>query len=244
MSARVTIATARRALEQLRRDPRTVALILVVPPALLTLLRYVLDGNPAAFHRVAVPLVGLFPLIIMFLVTSIAMLRERTGGTLERLMALPLSKLDLLAGYGLAFSLVAAAQACIASFVAFRLLGVDTIGSPALVVALAVGNALLGVALGLFLSAFATSEFQAVQFMPAALLPQIILSGLFVPRAEMPRALRLVSDVLPVSYAYDGLARVAAGLIDTRLWADCLIVLATVALALALGATTLRRRTP
>ena len=127
---------------------------------------------------------------------------------------------------------------------AFRLLGVDTIGSPALVVALAVGNALLGVALGLFLSAFATSEFQAVQFMPAALLPQIILSGLFVPRAEMPRALRLVSDVLPVSYAYDGLARVAAGLIDTRLWADCLIVLATVALALALGATTLRRRTP
>lgn len=244
MSSRITIATARRGLEQLRRDSRTVALIVVVPPALLTLLRYVLDGNPAAFQRVAVPLVGLFPLIVMFLVTSIAMLRERTSGTLERLMSMPLGKLDLLAGYGLAFSLVAAGQACITSVVAFRLLGVDTIGSPALVVALAVGNALLGVALGLFLSAFATSEFQAVQFMPAALLPQIILSGLFVPRTEMPRALRLVSDVLPVSYAYDGLARVAAGLIDTRLAVDCLIVLATVALALALGATTLRRRTP
>jgi len=220
------------------------ALILIVPPALLTLLRYVLDGNPAAFQRVAVPLVGLFPLIVMFLVTSIAMLRERTGGTLERLMSLPLSKLDLLIGYALAFALVAAAQACVTSFVAFRLLSVDTVGSPALVVVLAVFNALLGVALGLFLSAFATSEFQAVQFMPAALLPQIILSGLFVPRAQMPRALRLVSDLLPVSYAYDGLGRVAAGLVDARLWLDSLIVLGAVGLALALGATTLRRRTP
>jgi ABC-2 type transport system permease protein len=112
------------------------------------------------------------------------------------------------------------------------------------VVTLAVCNALLGVALGLLLSAFATSEFQAVQFMPAVLLPQIILSGLFVPRAELPRALRIVSALLPVSYAYDGLARVAAGLVDARLWADCLIVLASVVLALALGATTLRRRTP
>jgi ABC-2 type transport system permease protein len=244
VSTRITIATARRALDQLRRDPRTLALILVVPPALLTLLRYVLDGNPLAFQRVAVPLVGLFPLIIMFLVTSIAMLRERTGGTLERLMSLPLSKLDLLAGYGVAFALVAAVQACVTSLVAFWLLGVNTSGSPALVVGLAVCNALLGVALGLFLSAFATSEFQAVQFMPAALLPQILLSGLFVPRGEMPRALRLASDLLPVSYAYDGLARVAAGFVDTRLWIDCLVVLSTVALALALGATTLKRRTP
>ena len=244
MSPRITIATARRALAQLRRDPRTIALILVVPPALLTLLRYVFDSNPAAFQRVAVPLVGLFPLIVMFLVTSIAMLRERTGGTLERLMSMPLAKLDLLAGYGLAFASVAAVQAFITSAVAFRLLGVETAGSPALVVTLAVCNALLGVALGLLLSAFATSEFQAVQFMPAVLLPQIILSGLFVPRAELPRALRIVSALLPVSYAYDGLARVAAGLVDARLWADCLIVLAAVVLALALGATTLRRRTP
>ncbi len=243
MNVRITLATARRALEQLRRDPRTVALILVVPPALLTLLRYVLDGNPAAFQRVAVPLIGLFPLIIMFLVTSIAMLRERTSGTLERLMTLPLAKLDLLAGYGLAFALVAAVQACVASLVAFRLLGVDTIGSAGLVVGLAVCNALLGVALGLFLSAFATSEFQAVQFMPAALLPQIILSGLFVPRGQMPHTLRIASDLLPVTYAYDGLARVAAGLIDSRLWIDLLVVLGTVGLALALGATTLRRRT-
>ena len=108
MTLRVTSATARRVLEQLRRDRRTLALILVVPPALLTLLRYILDANQPAFERIAVPLVGMFPLIIMFLITSIAMLRERTGGTLERLMSLPLAKLDLIAGYAIAFALVAA----------------------------------------------------------------------------------------------------------------------------------------
>jgi ABC-2 type transport system permease protein len=244
VSIQATLATTRRVLEQLRRDHRTLALVLVVPPALLVLLRYVLDGSPGAFQRVAVPLVGLFPLIVMFLVTSIAMLRERTGGTLERLMSLPLSKLDLLAGYGLAFALLAAAQASVTSLVAFGLLGVDTAGSKLLVVALAVSNALLGVGLGLFLSAFATSEFQAVQFMPAVLLPQILLCGLFVQRARMPRGLRIASDALPVTYAYDGLDRVAHGLTDGRLWLDAAVVLGTVALAVALGSTTLRRRTP
>jgi ABC-2 type transport system permease protein len=244
VSTRATFATTKRVLEQLRRDHRTLALVLVVPPALLVLLRYVLDGTPGAFQRVAVPLVGLFPLIVMFLVTSIAMLRERTGGTLERLMSLPLSKLDLLAGYGLAFALLAAAQTFVTSLVAFGLLGVDTAGSKLLVFALAVSNALLGVGLGLFLSAFATSEFQAVQFMPAVLLPQILLCGLFVQRALMPRALRVASDVLPVSYAYDGLDRVARGLTDRRLLLDATVVLGTVALSVALGATTLRRRTP
>jgi ABC-2 type transport system permease protein len=243
MSPRATLATTRRVLQQLRRDRRTLALVLVVPPALLVLLRYVLDATPGAFQRIAVPLVGLFPLIVMFLVTSIAMLRERTGGTLERLMSLPLSKLDLLSGYGLAFALLATVQATVTSLVAFGPLGVETVGSPLLVVALAVSNALLGVGLGLFLSAFATSEFQAVQFMPAVLLPQILLCGLFVARNQMPRTLRIVSDALPVSYAYDGLDRVARGLTDGRLRLDVAIVLGTVALAVALGSTTLRRRT-
>jgi ABC-2 type transport system permease protein len=244
LSIDATLATTRRVLEQLRRDHRTLALVLVVPPGLLVLLRYVLDGSPGAFQRVAVPLVGLFPLIVMFLVTSIAMLRERTGGTLERLMSLPISKLDLLTGYGVAFALLAAVQASVTALVAFGPLGVETVGSPVVVVALAVSNALLGVGLGLFLSAFATSEFQAVQFMPAVLLPQILLCGLFVQRELMPRALRVVSALLPVSYAYDGLDRVARGLTDRRLLMDATVVLGTVALAVALGATTLRRRTP
>ena len=230
-------------LEQLRRDPRTLGLIFVVPPALLALLHYLFEATPGTFQRVGTPLIGLFPLIVMFLVTSIAVLRERTSGSLERLMSLPLGKLDLLLGYGLAFALVGTIQTVITAGVGYGLLGISTVGSPAWVILFAASNALLGTALGLFLSAFASSEFQAVQFMPAFLLPQILLSGLFVPRAQMPTALRLVSDGLPVSYAYRGLARVGSGDVSTSLASDLPIVAAFIVASLALGALTLRRRT-
>jgi ABC-2 type transport system permease protein len=177
MSPRVTLATARRVGAQLRRDPRTLALIFVVPPALIALLKFVFDEQPQSFERIGAPLVGLFPLVLMFLITSIAMLRERTTGTLERLMSMPLAKLDLLAGYGLAFAVVAAVQGAVTAGVAFGLLGLDTAGPVWAVVALAIGNAVVGMALGLFLSAFARSEFQAVQFMPAFILPSCCSRG-------------------------------------------------------------------
>ena len=243
MTARVTLATAARVLRQLRRDRRTVALILVVPSLLMTLFRYVFDGSPETFDRVGAPMVGIFPLVIMFLITSIAMLRERTTGTLERLMSLPLAKLDLLAGYGLAFALVAAVQATVTSLVAFGLLGLDTRGPVWLVVLLAVSNALLGMSLGLFLSAFASTEFQAVQFMPAVILPQLLLCGLLVPREQMAALLEWISNALPMTYAYDALARATADDLGRRLALDVAVVLGVVVLALALGATTLRRRT-
>jgi ABC-2 type transport system permease protein len=243
VSRRITLATAERVLRQLRRDRRTLALVLVVPPALLTLFRYVFDGQPETFNRIGGPLVGIFPLISMFLVTSIAMLRERTTGTLERLMSMPLAKLDLLFGYALAFALLAAVQASITAAVAFGALGLDTEGPAWAVVLLAVGNAILGMALGLFLSAFATTEFQAVQFMPAVILPQLLLCGLLVPRDRMAPVLEGVSWALPMTYAYDGLARAVAGLGGARLAVDVLAVAAAIAISLALGATTLRRRT-
>jgi ABC-2 type transport system permease protein len=238
------LATALRVLAQLRHDRRTLALVLVVPPALLTLLRYVFDASPGTFARIGPPLVGLFPLIVMFLITSIAMLRERTTGTLERLMSMPLAKLDLLLGYGLAFALLAAVQAAVTSTVAFWWLGVHTSGSVLAVAALAIANAVLGMALGLFLSAFASTEFQAVQFMPAVLFPQVLLCGLLVRRERMPHALRIASDVLPVTYAYDALARVTSGRSGARLLLDVGVILGAILLALVLGAATLRRRTP
>ncbi len=244
MSATVTLATARRVNEQLRRDRRTVAMVFVVPSALLALFKYVFEEQPETFDRIGPPLVGLFPLILMFLITSIAMLRERTGGTLERLMSLPIAKTDLLFGYGLAFAFVATVQAAITCAVAFGLLGVDVAGSAWTVVALAVANAVLGMALGLFLSAFATSEFQAVQFLPAFVLPQIILAGLFLPREAMPQVLQTLSDLLPFTYAYDALVKVAAGDVGGRFWLDVGVVCGCCILALVLGATTLRRRTP
>ena len=245
MSPRRTLATAGRVLRQLRRDPRTLALLLAVPALLLTLFKYVFSGQETTFDHVGGPLVGLFPFLTMFLVTSITMLRERTTGTLERLMASPLAKLDLLAGYGLAFALVAAVQAAVTALVAFGLLGLDVAGSVPLVIVLAVGNAVLGMALGLFASAFARTEFQAVQFMPAFVLPQVLLCGLIVPRERMARALELASDVLPLTYAYDALQRTtAAGTVGTRVAVDAAVVVGVTLLARALGAATLRRRTP
>ena len=244
MSPRVTGATALRVLAQLRRDPRTIALVLVVPVALMTLLRYVFDGRPEIFQRIGPPLLGLFPFITMFLVTSITMLRERVGGTLERLMTLPLAKLDLLLGYGAAFALVAAVQASLVSAIAIGLLDLELARTAWLVVALAIGNAVLGMALGLFASAFARTEFQAIQFMPAVVFPQILLCGLFVQREEMARLLELVSYALPLTYAYDALARVTtADALGGRFAVDVAVTVGAALLALAAGAATLRRRT-
>jgi len=243
VSGHVTLAVAVRVLSQLRRDPRTIALIVVVPCVLETLLKELFSGSPGTFQHIGAPLLGLFPFITMFLVTSITMLRERTSGTLERLMTLPLAKLDLLAGYGLAFGLMAAIQAAAVSGVAFGLLGLHVQGPRGVVVALAIGNAVLGSALGLFVSAFAQSEFQAVQFMPAVVFPQILLCGLFVPRGQMATWLRWISDALPLTYAYDALAHTANNAFGTRFAADVAVVGACIVLALALGAATLRRRT-
>jgi len=237
---RATAVTA-RLLAQLRRDPRTLALLLLVPPLLVTLLRYVLDDQ-AAFDRVAAPMVGIFPFITMFLVTSITMLRERTAGTLERLMTTPLAKIELLGGYALAFGALATLQAVLTSIVAFTLLDVEVAGSAALVVGLAVANALLGMALGLLVSAFASTEFQAVQFMPAFVLPQLLLSGLFVARERMAPLLEDVANALPLTYAFDALQGVAVE--DEFRAGDLAVVVAATLAAVALAALTLRRRTP
>ena len=196
MNARSTFATARRVLSQLRHDHRTLALMIVVPCVLVWLLAWVFDGTPT-FDRIGAPLLGVFPFVVMFLVTSIATLRERTSGTLERLLTMPIGKLDLLLGYALAFGAVAVVQAGVASTLSLTVLGLDVAGPAWLLVTVAVLDALLGMALGLLVSAFATTEFQAVQFMPAFVLPQFLLCGLLVPRDEMNDVLHGVSDGAP-----------------------------------------------
>jgi ABC-2 type transport system permease protein len=245
MTPRLALATASRVLAQLRGDHRTVAMLLVVPVLLLTLLRYIFDDATGAFDRVGGPLLALFPFVSLFLVTSVAMLRERSSGTLERLLAMPLGKADLLAGYALAFGLVAVVQTVLASAVALGPLDLDVAGSPVVVVVLAVLNALLGTALGLLLSAFAQTEFQAVQFLPAAVLPQLLLCGLFAPRETMAAPLRWLADVLPLPYAVDGMQEVVASATTTNaLVVDTAVVCGCIALALVVGAATLSRRTP
>lgn len=239
-----TLTTAARVLRQLRHDPRTLALMLVAPCVLITLLRYVFDARPATFDTIGASLLGIFPMITMFLVTSIATLRERTSGTLERLLAMPLGKADLISGYALAFGLLAIVQSALATGLSIWLLDLDVTGSPWLLLLVAVLDALLGTALGLFVSAFAASEFQAVQFLPAVLLPQLLLCGLFTPRSSMHPVLEALSAVLPMSYAVDGMNEVVRHPdITGDFIRDLAVVTGSALLVLALGAATLRRRT-
>jgi ABC-2 type transport system permease protein len=244
MSVSRTAATTRRVLEQLRRDPRTVALLLVVPMALLWLLELVFDAQPATFDQIGPALLALFPFVVMFLVTSVTTLRERTSGTLERLLSMPLGRLDLLLGYLVAFGLVAVVQAALASGLMLGFLGLDVAGSAWLLVLVAVVDAILGCALGLFVSAFARTEFQAVQFLPAFVFPQLLLSGLLVPRDRMLHLLELISYALPLTWAYDALDHAVRGVANARILRDALIIVGVTVGALALAASTLRRRTP
>jgi len=243
MSPRITFAVARRVLTQLRRDPRTVVLLLVVPCGLLTLLWWMFDGEDVIFNRFGPPLLALFPFIVMFLVTSVTTLRERSSGTLERLLSMPTGKADFLVGYALAFGSVALAQAVLAVGLTVGLLGLDVSGPVWMLTVIAVLDAVLGTALGLFVSAFAQTEFQAVQFMPAVVLPQMLLCGLFVPRDALPPVLEAVSNLLPLSYAVDAMQRVTLDSGVSSEVRDLLVIAAFTVGALALGAATLRRRT-
>ncbi|WP_153504538.1 ABC transporter permease [Cumulibacter manganitolerans] len=247
--ARITAATAHRILRQLAHDHRSIALIMVVPVVLLTLLYFMFEdspvpsGQPGVFDNVGAVMLGYFPFFILFLITSITMLRERTSGTLERLLTTPIAKLDLLAGYAIAFALLALVQVSVMVAVAIWVFGLDVAGPLGLVYLVALADALLGVALGLFVSAFARTEFQAVQFVPALIVPQTLLCGLFIPRTQMAGWLDAISDYLPVTYAVQGMQEVARHSSATAsLWNSVIVVVVVSVLCLGLGALTLRRR--
>jgi len=245
MTPRTTFAVAGRVLTQLRRDHRTLAMLLLLPCLLMSLLWWMFDASsPQVFDRLAPGLLAMFPFIVMFLVTSVTTLRERSSGTLERLLAMPMGKLDFLVGYALAFGLLAAVQSVLAVGISVGLLGLEIVGPVWLLTIVAVADAVLGTALGLFVSAFARTEFQAVQFMPAIVIPQILLCGLFVPRAAMPDLLERISDVLPLSYAVDAMQSLTRTAATGDVWSDVSVVAGFALAGLALGAATLRRRTP
>ncbi len=244
MTPRVTVAVAARVLTQIRRDHRTLAMLLVLPCALISLLWWMFEDLPGdSFDQFGPGVLALFPFIIMFLVTSVTTLRERSSGTLERLLSMPMGKLDFLLGYALAFGLVAAVQSVLAVLVSVGLLGLDVVGPVWLLMLVAVADAVLGTALGLFVSAFATTEFQAVQFMPLVVIPQILLCGLFVPRDALPAALEAISNVLPLSYAVDAMSHLVVSSTTAEVWGDIAVVVGFVLAGLTLGAATLRRRT-
>ena len=246
MNRRITVATAARILRQLKGDHRTIALMVVVPCVLVGLLAWIYVDSPMPiFDRIGASLLGVFPFVVMFVVTSVATLRERTSGTLERLLTTPLGKGDLMLGYALAFGLMAIIQALVATSFAVWVCGLDIEGPLWLLVVVALLDALLGTALGLLASGFARTEFQAVQFMPAFILPQFLLCGLLADRDTLPDGLRQVSDVLPLSYAVDAMKELTTNADPLPdIWPALLIVAAWIIASLVLGSLTLRRRTP
>ena len=238
------LAVAGRVLTQIRRDHRTLVMLLVLPCLLISLLWWMFQDLPgAAFDRFGPGLLALFPFTVMFLVTSVTTLRERSSGTLERLLSMPMGKLDFLLGYALAFGALAAVQSALAVAVSVGLLGLGANGPVWLLGVVAIVDAVLGTALGLFVSAFAATEFQAVQFMPLVVIPQILLCGLFVDRGSMPSVLEAVSNVLPLSYAVDAMQELVGAADQSVVWGDVSVVLGFALAGLALGAATLRRRT-
>jgi ABC-2 type transport system permease protein len=237
-------ATAARVLRQLRHDPRTVGLMLVAPVMLIGLLAWVLSGQPGVFDEWGTLLLGIFPLIVMFLVTSIATLRERTGGTLERLMTTPMGKVDFLGGYGLAFGAVAVIQAVVASAFTFGVFGLSIAAPVAAVVTISVLDALVGTSLGLFVSAFARTEFQAVQFLPMLLLPQFLLCGIIAPIASLPQPLEVIAWCLPLTYAMNAMQQLTvSSSITGDVWRDIAVLIGFTVAFVVGGALTLRRRT-
>ncbi len=243
MSIRKTLATSKRVLSQLRHDRRTIALIFIVPPALLIILKYVFQGEQRVFHSIAPMLLGIFPMIIMFLITSIVTLRERSSGTLDRLMTMPISKSDFVFGYAIAFCLLGFVQALISGGVMLGLLHVTVLGGTLPTMIVAVLAAFLGTAIGLLTSAFARSEFQAVQFLPAFIFPQLLVCGLFVARAEMAKPLQWFSDSMPLTYSVDAMKQVTIHTTwTTTLTRDLIIVVSFAIVALILGSATIRRQ--
>ena len=235
------LAMTKRVLLQLLHDPRTLALLFISPALLMTILKYVYWSSPDVFQRVAGSMLGVFPMLVMFLITSVATLRERTSGTLERLMISPLSKVEFIGGYAIAFGLASLFQATAVSSYAIWVLGLKIAGLQITLIYAAILDALIGLAIGLAVSTFAKTEFQAIQFMPAILLPQLLLSGLLVPRPTMPRLLNDLSDFLPLSYAIDATKKVISN--QGSIVNDSLLIFLFLAGILAAGSLTLKRQT-
>ena len=237
------LPTTARVLRQVRHDHRTLVVLLGLPCVVLGLVAWTFSGTDV-LDRFGPLLLGLFPVTVLFLVTSVATLRERQSGTLERLMAGPVRRGDVVVGYALAFALVGAGQAVVLTGFTVLVLGMEVAGDLTGVLLVAVLDAVLGTALGLAASAVARTEFQAVQMMPLVLFPQLVLAGLFLPREEMPVVLEAVSRAMPLTYGIDALQGLAAGgsLGDVRGSVGAVVLF--IVGALVLGALSLRRRTP
>ncbi|GAA2183046.1 ABC transporter permease [Brooklawnia cerclae] len=245
MNPRTLFATVGRILGQMRHDPRTMAIVTVIPLVVVTLLHYLFDEREPVVSFIEAVMLVVFPIVVMFLLTAVATVRERTSGTLERLMTTPIRKADILFGYAIAFGLLATVLAAVAAVFVYQVLDMQVAGPVWAVLLTAVVSAQLGVAFGLLASAVSRSEFQAVQLFPVLAVPQLLLCGLFVSRDQMADWLRVLSDLMPMTYGVEAMTEVLGSAEPTtRYWRDLGIVAGCVVALLAIASATLRRRTP
>lgn len=243
MNPKNIFATFIRILRQLKHDKRTVVLVLFIPSFIITILYFVLYNQRHDFDAFAPLIMVVMGFTALFIVASISTLRERRTGTLDRLMTMPISKIDLILGYAIAFGVLAVAQSFISIIVTFLILGVEIGGTVLQVILLTAISGLAGMSFGLLVSEYAKTEFQAVQFMPAFVFPQMLICGLLIPIEQMPGVLQWMSNIMPLTYIVEGIKDIVinggwSGLLLT----DLLVVFGFSVVALFIGAFTLRRQ--
>ncbi len=232
---------AQRIVRQIGRDRRTLGLIIVVPVVVMTLIGLSFPDR-TMLNYIAPALLATIALFFSFLLTGISFLRERSQGTLERLMATPVSRLDVALGYLFGLSVFAVLQTLIIFFFTIYVLDVTYQGELWQILVFQLIIIVGSVNLGIFTSTFARNEFQVIQFIPLIILPQVFLGGILWPVEQMPDYLRWVSNVLPLTYAVDGLQEVMlAGKNLVDVWLDLVVLAGYTMITSILAALTIRR---
>ena len=200
-----TLAISTRIILQITRDHRSLALIIVAPVVVMSLVGFSFADRREILDLVAPGLIGTFVLFFVFLLTGVSFLRERAQGTIERLLTTPVGRADILVGYLLGFLLFAGIQAVVILLFTVFALQIQYQGSLWQIFVLLALVTLVAVNLGIFISTFARNEFQVVQFIPVILMPQIFLSGAVLPFEQLPGYFQAVGRFLPLTYAVEGL---------------------------------------
>ena len=234
---------ARRIILQLGRDRRTLGLIIFAPILVMTLIGLSFPDK-SQLNYIAPALLATIALFFSFLITGVTFLRERSQGTLERLMASPVSRLDIVLGYLFGLFVFALLQTLIIFFFTIYVLGITYRGDLWQILIFQLVVIMGSVNLGIFTSTFARNEFQVIQFIPIIILPQVFLGGILWPVEQMPKYLQYLADILPLTYAVKGLRDImlyGKGLLDVGL--DFSVLIGFTILTTILASLTLRRGT-
>ncbi len=242
MSLDRTLAISLRIVNQIRGDHRSMALIVVAPIIVMSLVGFSFADQKGVLDRVAPALMAVFAMFFTFILTGVSFLRERSHGTLERLLTTPVGRLDILVGYLLGFLVFATIQSVVILLFTIFALQVGYRGDLWQIFVLLMLLTVVAVNLGIFVSTFARNEFQVVQFIPIILAPQIFLSGVILPVEQMPAYFQAIARVLPLRYAVDGLRGI---MLDGQALGDVTVEVAALAafaiILLCLAAMTIRR---